>query len=117
MARSVTGLREVLGNLERRISDIEGATMGGLMDAGLQVQRVSQTRTPVDTGNLKGSAFTRRAMGGSPAVEVGYTAAYAVFVHEDMEARHLSGQSKFLESALRDNEDDIVRIIQSRASV
>lgn len=32
----------------------------GLMIAGLRLQRESQKRVPVDTGNLKGSAFTRK---------------------------------------------------------
>lgn len=89
--------------------------MAGLMEAGLQVQRVAQDRTPVDTGNLKSSAFTRKE--GELGVVVGFNAAYAIFVHENLEARHPTGQAKFLESALRDNRDAILRIIQARAKV
>lgn len=89
--------------------------MAGLLEAGLQVQRVAQERTPVDTSNLKNSAFTRKE--GEMSVLVGFSAAYAVYVHEDMEARHTIGQAKFLESALRDNRDAILRIIQARAKV
>jgi len=89
--------------------------MAGLLEAGLQVQRVAQERTPVDTGNLKNSAFTRKE--GEMSVLVGFNAAYAVFVHENLEAKHPTGQAKFLESALRDNRDAILRIIQERAKV
>lgn len=34
---------------------------------------------------------------GSQSVEVGYRAPYAVFVHEDVTAKHRNGQAKFLE--------------------
>jgi uncharacterized protein YyaL (SSP411 family) len=36
-----------------------------------------------------------------PKVVVGYTADYAVYVHENLEAYHSVGQAKFLESAVR----------------
>lgn len=38
---------------------------------------------------------------GRPCVIVGYTAAYAVYVHEDLTAFHPNGQAKFLEQPLR----------------
>jgi hypothetical protein len=34
---------------------------------------------------------------GTQSVEVGYRAPYAVFVHEDVTAKHRNGQAKFLE--------------------
>lgn len=113
----VTGLENVLDNLHRHAAQIKGKTMAGLFEAGLKIQKVSQKRTPVDTGNLKASAFTRKAPDGSLNVQIGYTAAYAVFVHENMEAGHTVGQPKFLESALNENKDAILEIIRRRASV
>lgn len=42
-----------------------GMTMSqALLRAGLRLQRASQKLVPVDTGNLKGSAFTRLDVGG-----------------------------------------------------
>ena len=114
MTAEVEGIDEVLRNINRELQGVENRGMDGLFDAGLQVQRVSQSRTPVDTSNLKGSAYTRKAGGG---VEVGYTANYAIFVHENMEARHTNGQAKFLESALRDNASRIVDIVRRRAEI
>jgi hypothetical protein len=38
---------------------------------------------------------------GSQSVEVGYRAPYAVFVHEDVTAKHRNGQAKFLETPAR----------------
>ena len=112
MTGRVEGMDEVLARLNSEIGKIEGAGMDGLLDAGLQIQSVSQSRTPVDEGNLKGSAFTRKENGG---VVTGNTAAYAIYVHENLEATHTNGQAKFLESALRDNESQIVEIVRRRA--
>lgn len=41
-----------------------------------------------------------------PKVIVGYTAAYAVRVHEDLEAHHNNGQAKFLEQPARQMTND-----------
>lgn len=138
MASKVHGLEQVLSNLNERIEAIEGASMAGLYEAGLKIQAVSQKRTPVDQGNLKGSAYTRGGGQGvtrleepddstvapmptgsvkPTTVEIGYTANYALYVHEDMQARHKVGQAKYLESSLRDNEDEIVDIVQQKAEV
>lgn len=57
----------------------------GVGQAALYLQRESQIIVPKVTGNLHGSAFTRKAPEDSkqtPAYRVGYTAAYAVYVHE-----------------------------------
>jgi len=55
-----------------------------------------------------------RAYGNSPkeAVRVGYTANYAVYVHENMEARHTVGQAKYLEKPAREMKPEFRRIIE-----
>lgn len=62
----------------------------GLKEAGLYLLRASLKIVPVDYGNLKASGFTRCEAENTtaPEVIVGYTALYAVFVHEDLEAKH-----------------------------
>ena len=53
-----------------------------------------------------------KARGANVSVVVGYTAAYAVYVHENLEARHKSGkQAKFLEQPARDNAKQIAGAI------
>lgn len=42
---------------------------------------------------------------------VGYSAAYAVYVHEDLEAHHDVGQAKFLEQPAREESDAIAGTI------
>src|SRR5690554_511816 len=96
-------LQVVLTNLNREIGKITDRSYGGLLAAGLLVQRGAQKKVPVLTGNLKGSAYTRKAgTPKQPAVEIGFTAAYAVYVHEDLEAHHENGEAKFLEKSLNE---------------
>lgn len=163
------GLAKVLRALNKEIAGISFVSQKGLIKAGLYIQRNSQLRTPVDTGNLKASAFTiwpageattptfsnkkgqaavakrdhtlgireaKSIVGNSkllPGVVVGYTAAYALYVHENMKARHsdqkvkatgrkvkvgkveideyVKGEAKFLENAVKENRKEIVAFI------
>lgn len=43
---------------------------------------------------------------------VGYTANYAVYVHENLQVRHPTGQAKFLEQPLREHRGDLMAIIR-----
>lgn len=62
----------------------------GLKKAGLFLEAESKKVAPVDYGVLKASAFTRVENDYTRTVDVivGYTAAYAVFVHENLDALH-----------------------------
>jgi len=52
--------------------------------------------------------LTQARRDGKVVVAVGYTAAYALYVHEDLEAKHSEGQqAKFLEQPARNHEKDI----------
>mgnify|MGYP006275049749 CR=1 FL=1 len=47
-----------------------------------------------------------------PVVKVGYTAEYAIYVHENLEAHHPNGgQAKYLEQPARELRDQLVTII------
>lgn len=82
-----------------------------LFKAGLFVQGEAQKRTPVDTGYLRASAKTR--MENDYAVLITYDAAYAIFVHERVNAKHTVGEAKFLQNALDKNKRKIREILQS----
>lgn len=45
------------------------------------------------------------------AFMVGYTAPYAVYVHENLTARHPVGQAKYLEQPAREHADEIAAVI------
>lgn len=113
----IKGLDRVRRNLNEKINEVQDQTVGGLLAGGLFLQGESQRLVPVATGNLKGSAFTRKKPDDAKAVEVGYNAAYAIYVHENLEAHHPNGQAKYLETPMRQKQDDIVRIIAEHSKV
>jgi hypothetical protein len=109
---------ERLGNLKGRLAKIrskhEKGLERGLVKCGLLLQRTSQKIVPVDTGNLRASAFTRKEpIASQIIVTVGYTASYAIYVHEILTNRHKPGkQAKFLEWPARYLQPDFRRIIK-----
>lgn len=82
----IVGLPQILRNLKRKNEELARGCERGVKRAGLFLQRQSQKLVPVDTGNLKASAFTRaEGRGFKINVFVGYTAFYALYVHENPE--------------------------------
>lgn len=130
MTGKIEGIDGVTRRLTEKLGDIESLSLEGLYRGGLLIQRTSQQLTPRDTGNLRGSAYTRKDSAGKKSVEIGYTALYAPFVHENMEQTLKgqprrggsgkgvyweTGQPKFLESALHKHEKDVIRLATSEA--
>lgn len=54
----VSGLADALRDLNASVNKIAFRNKKGLIKSGLFVQREAQQRVPIDTGNLKASAFT-----------------------------------------------------------
>ena len=133
----IEGLNKILTNL-KELPLAQGAigkgVERGLKKSGLLIFRDAQKEVPVDTGNLKGSGFTRKleGAGSTTKVGVGYTAAYAIKVHEDLSVAHgraynrkhaddiaaglLSSRgenqkAKFLEDPAKRLRGDVLRII------
>lgn len=133
MGNNTTGLEEILSNIQKEISSVRRKGNTGIKKAGLLVLRKSQKKVPVDFGFLKSSGFMKmtgnRQTG--PRATIGYTEEYALYVHENLEARHgpdrapfrrgkttigpggIGQEAKFLENAIKENEDKIVAIIKS----
>ena len=65
-----------------------------------RIARDSRRRTPVDRGLLRDSIYVKPPKVGDVAGEIGYSAPYAIFVHERTELRHRVGQAKFLQTAI-----------------
>jgi hypothetical protein len=113
----ITGVGTVNRNLARAGARIQRGVAAGVYAAALQVKAEAMRRTPKETGNLQQSAYARMVGGTTttinPIAEVGYTAAYAPYVHEippppeksvpgGRSATHTIGRWKFLESAMTD---------------
>jgi len=110
----VTGVNEVISNLKLFSKKYEAKFAAGMKVGGLYLQRKSQQIVPIDLGPLKESAFTR-AIGHGFATDViiGYTMAYAIYVHEDLQAKHNAGtEAKYLEKPMRENRLAILEIIR-----
>lgn len=86
----VVGIQQVLNNMKKQSVNHGQKFSSGLVAAGLHLQHISQrVYCPVQTGNLKNTAFTRKFGSGFLSdVIVGYTANYAAFVHEDLTKAH-----------------------------
>jgi hypothetical protein len=132
---AVSGLDSVFSELNKAIGELEEVTQDGLIEAGLQIQASAQKRLrpSVVTGNLRASAYTRSDEGfvrldsgglipeqcnpdpttAIKGVEVGFTAIYAVYAHENIEGNRAP---KFLEGAVAENKSAILEIIRRRAA-
>lgn len=91
---TITGLTDVLKNMQAKQAAMAAGCNKGLRKAGLLLQGASQKLVPVEFGILKASAFTRAAgTGFNTVVIVGYTAKYALYVHE-LVGMKLKGQAR-----------------------
>lgn len=86
---SVDGIPEFRRALQSRLKVYGDAVEAGLKAGGLLIQRYSMEIVPVEFGPLRASAFTRHSGKGLKCVvRVGYTAGYAVYVHERLDLAH-----------------------------
>ena len=123
------GLNRVVANLNYAIKEIEGRSLKGLLLAVAHVRKEMDTVMPVipvDTGNMRASWFAIPVnLPAGPAVICGFSANYAVFVHEMLSSKtdnpinwsRPGSGPKFFQSALRRNQDKILQIIWENARV
>jgi len=109
-----------VSNLQRQLTKA-AAQMGMSFEvnakrAGLYILRESKKIVPVDTSTLKNSGFVRNVGGPGWAADVivGYTAAYAVFVHERTDLKHKEGKTDhYLDKVIKDagNRKRVLQIV------
>jgi len=116
---TVTGQDKIIRNLNKQIVAMSERNRAGMSEAALIVKRESMIRTPVKTGNLKGSTYTAVVSNMRTGVsgEIGYTAAYAVYVHENLDAHHNVGQARFLAMALVAKERAVLEALRRHATI
>lgn len=108
---------------------IELGVKRGLVESAERIMTLAKKRTPVDLGNLKNSGHVQPPQRIGTALEIVFgfggpagagnvggetnkePVGYAVYVHEDLTARHKVGQAKYLESALNDYRPKVSDII------
>ena len=118
MSKGITGFSKVMANLNAEIAAMEAASMKGLIRGTIIVQRSMETTPPLiplDLGNLRSSWFNygfRTGLG--PTRVIGFSANYAVFIHEDMKPKNFKRPGsgpKFLEYAIKRNQPEILAAI------
>jgi hypothetical protein len=104
----VTGTKEMRGELHRIAARAPRAIERAVYRFAQVEMTESKKRVPVRYGILKNSGHVEKPknIGGRISVELGYggaAEAYAIYVHEDLEAMHENGEAKFLESVLNES--------------
>ena len=98
----VRGIERAKRTIEKLRKENPNKLARGLHNAGRFLKQESKKLVPVDTGYLKSTAYFRvikRVK--SVNLDVGYTAPYAVYVHEILTNFHPIGQAKYLEEPAR----------------
>lgn len=102
-------------DLQAVMKAVVSGTKKGVLLALPGIKLKSQELTPVDEGLLKASHYTdiEEVTNKKVVGVVGATQDYAVYVHENLQAKHTTGQAKFLTTALKDREQKTLQIIQA----
>ncbi len=101
------GSDEVRRNLERLMKGILPEAGRALATEAKPIEQESRGRTPVESGAARDSHRISEPEIRGGAVSVAIVAGdastpYIVFLHENMEASHVTGQAKFLQSSAFD---------------
>ncbi len=120
---SIKGFAEVQKNLNKQIKKIEGASMAGLIEGAIIIRR-DMDRTPplipILTGNLRDSWFTETFYKGkSFGLTMGFTANYAVYVHESVgrSFQRPGSGPKFFQASLFRNQHEVLKAVQRNAQI
>jgi hypothetical protein len=127
MRFEITGIDKAVANLGKLQEAIPEAVARGMYAwAAFFVIPQAQEETPVRTGYLRASAFVDEptVTMGNAEVRFGFSANYAIYVHENLEAHHDVGKAKFLEDpVMRSGQkaaeyvaDEIRKVIQEVAA-
>jgi hypothetical protein len=123
MAVEVEGLDALNAQLRRMAREAPHAVRRASFAGALVIEGKAKENTPVEYGELQGSAYTQATALGA---ETGFSAEYALWVHENTEEKLRGeprpsglgtywnpGGSKFLERAVDENSDEVVDIVEA----
>ena len=101
----ITGTDRVVRNFARYASRMSSAMDAAVLQSAETVMTESKELCPVATGALRDSAVAASDVSDDVInAAVGYTASYALYVHERLDVTHVNGEAKFLEKALKSYE-------------
>lgn len=122
MGTKVRGIRQAKANLDRIIKDVQGRkVVRALQSAMLIGSAQAALYTPIDTSTLINSQFREITANGVRVTgRVGYTASYAVFVHDPevkQTFRRVSAQKEFLTKGFEDTRSQIDAAVKKELSL
>lgn len=130
---TITGTEELARALEAWGRNAALALSQALYEEAENLMTRSKRLVPVDTGNLRASGHVRPPVrqGGALVVVLGYggpagsgnqgatnsrEVGYAVYVHENTQAQHTTGQAKFLEQPVLEAQRTLGRTLAERGA-
>lgn len=122
MGVKVQGIRQAQQNLDRLIGDIQGRKVVRALQSALIIgSSQAALYTPIDTSTLINSQYRELEVSGTRITgRVGYSANYAVFVHDPnvpQTFRRATAQKEFLTKGFEDTRDLIDRTIKKEMSL
>ncbi|WP_373385992.1 HK97 gp10 family phage protein [Raoultella ornithinolytica] len=122
MGAKVRGIRQAKANLDRIIKDVQGRkVVRALQSAMLIGSAQASLYTPIDTNTLINSQFREITSNGVRLTgRVGYTANYAVFVHDPevkQTFRVASARKEFLTKGFEDTRSQIDAAVKKELSL
>lgn len=122
MAGRVRGVSRVKGNLNRLIEDISGRKVARAIQSALIIgSSQAALYTPIDTSTLINSQYRELIVKGVRVTgRVGYTANYAVWVHDPnvkQTFRRATAEKEFLTKGFDDARDQIDAAVYKEMSV
>ncbi|ADZ13658.1 hypothetical protein G187_gp08 [Cronobacter phage ENT47670] len=122
MAGKVRGIAQAKANLDALINDVQGrkvvrAVQSALLIGGAQ----AALYTPIDTSTLLNSQFREIDANGTKVTgRVGYSANYAVYVHDPnvpQTFRRATARKEFLTKGFEDTREQIYRVMKQELSL
>ncbi|EPC1463959.1 HK97 gp10 family phage protein [Cronobacter sakazakii] len=122
MAGKVRGIAQAKANLDALINDVQGrkvvrAVQSALLIGGAQ----AALYTPIDTSTLLNSQFREIDASGTKVTgRVGYSANYAVYVHDPnvpQTFRRATARKEFLTKGFEDTREQIDRVMKQELSL
>ncbi|HGH3375157.1 HK97 gp10 family phage protein [Kluyvera intermedia] len=122
MGAKVRGIREAKANLNRIIQDVRGRKVVRALQSALIIGSSQAARyTPIDTSMLLNSQYREiNASGTRVTGRVGYSANYAVYVHDPIipqTFRRSTAQKEFLTKGFEDTRSQIDAVVRKELSL
>ncbi|MDA5481853.1 HK97 gp10 family phage protein [Yersinia intermedia] len=117
MGAKVKGIREAKANLDRLIDDIQGRKAVRAVTSALFIASAqAASYTPVDTSYLINSQFREIMVNGTLITgRIGYSANYALQVHDPNHAQHFRlarAKKEFLVKGVKESESTMEKAIR-----